>query len=388
METVPRRPLWLEIETGGVLVPVRHNPLVRRALGISRPRLASLRSMNSRIRSVQVAHNWGRTAVVPKCLFVRLETSVRETFERKAAMRSGRNQLITVAILASIVLVTSARPVECRADAPEATLPALVFVRPGTCLGATPPSGWSDLVVKALPRVASGDVETLPSFGVETATLLRTFILADVRPAPGSSPRFVLKRIGLGLCAPIKGEDTVVSGGDPESPPESFGFVEKQVLTRAEAELKKARLIARSQTFAVLASPAELKVGDGHEKVFLIYAILVDPATGRVDTWLWAVAARAERRTVPGSLNHLPPGLIYPCGLDVAADRLLGAIPVSWSFAMQALPPGRPLTTPGRLGPWLIDPGKIASNSEEFERLLRAEVSPGSKAQLPTAGKP
>ena len=73
---------------------------------------------------------------------------------------------------------------------------------------------------------------------------------------------------------------------------------------------------------------------------------------------------------------HLSRGLTYTCRLDVAGrPPPPGSIPVSWSFAMEALPPGRRLATPPPLGPMLTDPARIAAKPEEFERLLRAEIA-------------
>ena len=63
-----------------------------------------------------------------------------------------------------------------RDDAAEAASgphrPKMVHIPPGTHVGRTPPKGWSHLVVKSLPRLASGDLGTLPSSAARTATLL------------------------------------------------------------------------------------------------------------------------------------------------------------------------------------------------------------------------
>ncbi len=260
------------------------------------------------------------------------------------------------------------------AVAAEENLPGLVLVRPGTQVDQKAPADWSNLVLKALPKVVSGDLDSLPEFAATTATLFRSILLADVRPDPNAPGRYHLKRIGLGLCMPTDGHDAVVTGGNPDSPPEALGFVEKQVLSRAEDELKKARLVARTPTFAVLAAPTDLKVGEAHQKVYLVYTFLVEPRSGRLETYLWLLAGRPDRRSAPTSLLHLTPGLIYQCGLDVAADRLLGTIPMNWSFAMQSLPPGQRLATSAKLKDWLIDPSKIAAGPAEFERLLRTEI--------------
>src|SRR5262249_1405312 len=77
--------------------------------------------------------------------------------------------------------------------------------------GADARAGWTDLVIKSIPHLVSGDLGSLPAFARETAALFRTVIVADVRRQAGASGRYDLKRLGLGLCVPFKGVDTVVS---------------------------------------------------------------------------------------------------------------------------------------------------------------------------------
>jgi protease-4 len=60
-------------------------------------------------------------------------------------------------------------------------------------------------VIKCLPRLASGDLETLPRVAFRTATLIRTMILADVGRSADAPSRYVLRRVGVGLCVPDPG---------------------------------------------------------------------------------------------------------------------------------------------------------------------------------------
>lgn len=251
-------------------------------------------------------------------------------------------------------------------------LPELVLLAPGTRVEGGPPKGWSDLILKSIPKLESGDVDSLPSFAGATATLFRSVILADVRPTPGERPGYRLARIGLGLCVPSKGVDTIVTRKHVAAGHVTLGLIERKVLHRAEDELKKARLVARSDHFAVLAAPSSLLVNGKHEEVYLFYALCVDPKDGKLSVLLWAYTAASERPARLSSLALLPPKLVYQCGLDVKADRLLGALPVNWSFAMRSLPQGTRLTVPPTLRPWLTDPKRIGAETPAFETNLRA----------------
>src|SRR5208337_4377719 len=90
----------------------------------------------------------------------------------------------------------------------------VVHIKPGTIVGRKPPRQWSHLVIKSLPRLSSGDLNTLPDTALRTTALFRTVILADVKSLPQQPQRYVLRRIGVGLCAPDRqGRDVVVEPG-------------------------------------------------------------------------------------------------------------------------------------------------------------------------------
>ena len=77
--------------------------------------------------------------------------------------------------------------------------PRLVLLPAATRVGDSPPTGWSHLVIKSIPRLASGDRDSLPSSASKTATVFRTVVLADVQPL-GLEQEFILSRVGIGMC--------------------------------------------------------------------------------------------------------------------------------------------------------------------------------------------
>lgn len=295
--------------------------------------------------------------------------------------REWRAAALICSFLVMVVLTTAGRGVEPS----RASLPELVLVAPGTRVEANPPAGWSDLVLKSVSRLESGDLDTLPSFAGSTATLFRSVILADVRPTSGGTAPYRLARIGLGLCVPSEGVDTIVTPEHVAAGHVALGLIERKVLDRAQDELKKARLVARSDRFAVLATPSGLLVDGKHEDINLFYAFCVDPDDGRLRVALWAYTTAAERPARLSSLALLPPKLVFRCGLNVKAERLLGTLPVNWTFAMRALPPGARLATPDSLRLWLTNPRRIAAETAEFEKALRASFPPNVPLQARSA---
>jgi hypothetical protein len=263
-----------------------------------------------------------------------------------------------------------------RSGSEDDDLPRLVLLASGTQVGRTLPPGWSHLVVKSVPRLVSGDLDSLPEIASATATLFHTVLLADVRAVEigGKGPQFHLRRVGLGLCTLVKDVDTVVTPSGQETLGLDLGLVASQVLERAEEELAKGRIIARTPTFALFSSPAELRVLKGHRPILLRYALLADPETGSLRTTVCAISAERERRKPVPRVALLADGLICASDLDVAASRLLGTVPFHWSFALRSLPPGRAILLPpglqGRFTRDTFSPADAAAFEAELRRTL------------------
>lgn len=256
--------------------------------------------------------------------------------------------------------------------------PTLVLLTPGAKVPGPQslPAGWNHLIIKSLPRLASGELNSLPSAAQTTATLFRATLLADVRPSGGAGSPFVLSRLGIGLCTPVNGVDTVVSSAALGQMRVSFGFVGRKVLEGAEQELMRGRVKARTPTFVLYSAPSVRKARTGHEAILLRYALLVDPRTGSLQTILWSQSRDSKVRSAPDRLFLLTPGLIHDAALDVVAERVLNAVPVNWSFALVALPPGKQLNPTPALRDWCardtLAPNEAAAFETELRRLVVA----------------
>lgn len=241
-------------------------------------------------------------------------------------------------------------------------LPRLEHLVPGAAVGQGPPAGWTHQVIRSVPRLASGALESLPEAAAEMATRFRTVIAAEVAR---SGPTFRLARVGIGNAIPLGGRDVVVTPHGPDEALASLGAVERLVLRAAEGKLNEARLIARTPTFALLRSPATRLVAGRHRASAFCYAFLVDPETGRLATLVWAMPDGVGGG--PPEVIELPPDAALDAALDVVVDRHVGPIPITWSFAMRSLPEGRRIAVPDRAARLLVG----AAEPEEWERALR-----------------
>lgn len=225
---------------------------------------------------------------------------------------------------------------------PVVNAPAFYLIRPGTLVVNGPPQAWSHLVAKAHSKLASGEVDTLPNWAAQTAASIRTVILADVGRASGDEGQFALRKVGVGLCMPNRqGKDIVVSAGKAADLGFDLGTFEKIVVESAEAEIAKGRLIVATPTFGVYRSPTTMLIGEEHRSVELYYGFLVNADTGDLKIVVWAREENPKNLPTVSRLVELRPNLVYECPINVKANRLLGTIPVTWSFAMQDLLPGR-----------------------------------------------
>jgi hypothetical protein len=255
----------------------------------------------------------------------------------------------------------------------------LVYLQPGMLVGDKPPEGWSHLVLKSNPRLASGDLASLPKGSKKTAAYFRTVILANVKPLDVEERDFELSQIGVGICVPKdEDHDQVVAGARLQSLGLKLSTVEKIVLDTTEAELKEGQIIARTQTFAWFRSPATVVDIQGeHRRVNLNYAFCVERTTGKLQVALWTSVLERKALRAPKTLVRLASSPIFDCPIDVQPNKFVGVtVPFSWSFAMSELPPGQALQVPPTLGALIVTTGRRPSESdpEELEHLEHALV--------------
>jgi hypothetical protein len=267
--------------------------------------------------------------------------------------------------------------------------PKLVFLPPGTRVGDKPPEDWTHMVLKSVPRLATGDRGTLPAGSGKTATMFRTALLADVKPVDALETEFELVRIGVGVCVPVphdEDHDIVVTAETLEALGLRFSTVQRAVLDATEAEMAEGRIIARTPTFALFRSPVTVVMDGEHRKAKLYYAFCVERNTGRLRVAAWTMRPELKPPQPPTTFVKLESDGEFDCQIDVRAKRILGTVPYSWSFAMRTLPPGSVLRVPAPVGEQIVSVACTRQPAEgavdELERVLAETL-----AATPDAGK-
>ena len=268
--------------------------------------------------------------------------------------------------------------VVARASATGARRPGLVHLPPGTRLHPDrPPSGWSRFVLKSTPVLSSGDLGTLGEEAFATARRIRLAILADVGREPVGTA-YAIRRVGVGLAAPVVGEgeqagDVIVAATNVGEKSGDWTTKERIILAAGSRELGRASLAAAAPTFALLRTPTTCLVGGRHETVDVMYAMLVEPGSGRLRLF----ACKPPVDGLPPVIRELNAPAIVDGPLDVKAKTLAG-FAVSWSFAMVDVPEGIERPIPDELARLLSPENLESADPLAMEGAFRAFAkSPG-----------
>jgi len=218
--------------------------------------------------------------------------------------------------------------------------------------GENPPAGWTHLVFKSIPKLVTGDLDTVSSQAFEIAQRIRPMMVAEIRRG-SDDPRspFHLKRVGVGLCAPGKeeGTDVVVSTMSIAGTRGQWTTKQRLILAALSYESAKAKLAAATSTFALVRSPVIFLVDGRHRKLDLCYALRVEPQTGRLETIVWTDLGSTPVGNPAPAIGHRLASAVFDLPQDVHATRALGSIPIAWSFAIRGLPDGPDLKLPAQL---------------------------------------
>jgi hypothetical protein len=312
-------------------------------------------------------------------------TAAKKTGNSKRVKRFVVYALAVLAILlvvggvlfwyAEWIFVPAPAPVDVRVG-PVELLP------PGTIISDSAPYGWTHLILKSRPVIASGDVERLGPVETRYATFL--FMTTVARVAPHKSrfrTTYVLDAVALGLGTTVDGADMVLSPDTQKELGANLGLVFKLILRGAYNKQQEVHLVARSPTFALLDTPALMLRRGHHEDVTFRYAILVDGPTGRLDTLVWLLDRTAPDEPAPGPMEWLPPGKQEqaPLHVDGSEFKLLGQ-PGPRAFAVERVPQGeRHLSIPADLKGLAAQEQFTSDEAGQLDQALRRLLRSANK---------
>ncbi len=222
-------------------------------------------------------------------------------------------------------------------------------IPPGTRVADSPPDGWTHLISKSQPELASGDLDKLHARAAELARFLFSCLLARVeRQETAYGVVYRLDEVATGLGTRIGKADVIISSETQSELGANLGFLERCVLRGAEKELNEPVVLARSDTSLIVDMPSITLVDGKHREVVLRYLFMVHPQEGRLEAVLWRLdpdaAGNYHLADVPAVRRFL--GRVERCGLHVDASEVIAGIPKPKAFATTCLPSGDPMPLP------------------------------------------
>jgi hypothetical protein len=251
-------------------------------------------------------------------------------------------------------------------------VPELQVVSPGTVVVERGGSRWNRLVLLSQPTLVGGDVQRIPAAVRRSVSRFSLTVMATVRRSQsdageGSSaaePRggesstwreFRLSEVGVGYSARVGDRRVIVDVDSAERLGLDLSLIDRYVLDQNVERLSGPRLAARSSTLMIFDAPAILARGGNHRDATMRHLVWVDSDSGQTAVAAWFLVDResaadkspAVLRGKP--LRVLPSGIREKRRIRVDADEFFLGIPTERAFAMQSLPPGRPIAWTDRL---------------------------------------
>ena len=293
---------------------------------------------------------------------------------------AGRRLLLGAgaALVAKVTLVALAAPGWLGSLAwsaePVAAQP-IAIVPPGTPVDLPDALRWNRLILLASPRIASGDVDTLPA-AVRTQLPKFTLVLmATVRAvASPEGLRYELAELGAGYALPLDGRLTVV---DTENPPPrlELDFIGRQMLSQNGRTLVGLQTVGGAGTMQIFDADTILFRDGRHGDYSMRHFVWVEPVSGECSACVWLLTKRPDGSlvAVDEQPRWLSPGTREDRAIHVDASEYVLGIPTMRAFALLDMPPGQPF-------PWSPALREVAARRTyppETVRSLAVELNHG-----------
>jgi hypothetical protein len=249
------------------------------------------------------------------------------------------------------------------------------LIPPGTIVETKAPPGWSHLIIKSLPRIRDDQKDFLPALTVDKASWMFTAFLANVaKESVGGRTRHRFQKLGLGLgAAAAKERDTILTSDTAAKFGAGLGLfnVNAEILDKGYEVQRKAVLVLSGPTMVLLDTPVWFRCGEENRLVRYRYALLVDPASGRLDALLWRLG---NDDGIGGDLENaiwVKPNTVDTAELVVDRQKVRLGIPGADAFAVARMPTGRLVPIPADLRPLAGQTRFTAEQAHALDTRLR-----------------
>lgn len=256
--------------------------------------------------------------------------------------------------VALIILLTSLPQVSLHAAPPSAlgskSVPSVDMIRkpvarlaPGTLVRNPQQSGYSNVVTLAMPRLATGEIDSLPEYAKQYAGMFHFTALANVKTVnTGDRTDYLLDRFGVGISMQINGQLVVVTPKTASELGLNLRMIERGILKGNEKDLSGITQIARTSRMIIFDAPTNMLVDGKHKKQILRYFVWASPASGKIGALVWSLTdTKTNQYTIASNnMQLLPPNYTEDRAIHVSKGPLLSNIPTANRFALITIPQG------------------------------------------------
>jgi len=223
---------------------------------------------------------------------------------------------------------------------------------PGTLVGHPQQSGYSNLVTLVMPRLASGEVDSLPEYAKQYAGMFHLTMLANVKTViTGDRTDYLLDRFGVGISMQINENLVVVTPPTANELGLKLRMIERGILKGNEKDLQEITQVARTSRMIIFDVPTNMLVDNKHEKQILRYFVWASPASGKLGALVWRLSDTKSGQYVIASkdMQLLPQNYTEDRAIHVSKGPLLSNIPTANRFALVSLPRGTSISFSPRM---------------------------------------
>lgn len=294
-------------------------------------------------------------------------------------MRHRKPRNGTLARFGIAIFLLFSNQFACASDAATLTDLKIELIKPGLVIENGPPEGWTHLIIKSHPRIADEELKRTSGMTARLASFIFTAFTARVEPPPSNGPPpYRIASIGAGIGVSINGKDIVVTPDTQKELGANLGILARTVFSIAFDRQNRGRVVAATQTLALVDTFAIVRRENRNRIAVLRYALVLDSKTGSIDTLLWMVDKDTENgeMVAHNPIQWLPPNKIEHPRLFIDDNEYTLGVPSNNAFGVIDIPQGdRKLLFPPGLRPLAGASRYTATEMAELEQALRQAMN-------------
>lgn len=224
----------------------------------------------------------------------------------------------------------------------------------GTVIGTAAPKGWSHFIMIAIPTLTKEDLRDAPKIATHYARMFKFTLLAQSEKVKDV---YRFKGVARGFAMTIRDKEVIV---DPKNTfGADLGAFGRRILDENEQHIDKdLRTVARTPNLFLFDAQAMMRQGTDHVRMVLRHAVVLDPATDKVSTFVWLLARESDRYAIAEKeFRLIPEGFREERFLSVKRDRFTFGIPSADAFALMRTPQGAAIR-------WTTDLANLAGTKD------------------------